>query len=629
MPRSDFGSMRGSPAFGSASAPNRFARCRRNRTRLQKRRHNRRAGRPRSRGDLLAFVFRNAGGPPAFADASAPNLDQRNAAQLETERHSRRAGRPRSQGSMLWFVAALIVGTASGIACCGVLALRGARPWACVAATVGLSALLAVAIFLRGWVVPPRHAMYLDEPWYAEAACNASRSARLELCEATWQGRHCTAYEKGIGWPLLLVPAAVWADCHPDIGIVVNQILAALTVALVMLATRLVGGRWWQGLFAAALLVAHPVHVQWSVTGESNVSAAAALLAGVCGALLSLRQGSSAAAVLAVSGFGLASAIRPENAVAAFAAAAVLARFGAGHGRRIAFAIAVVAAAAAATALPLWSMNQEISGGAFLSPLNWLPNLRSVFAEAGLVVQAPLAVLAIVGAAQLARRDARVAWLLIAVGIAAELVVLAYDRFHPRMLLAATAVLLPMTGLSCEILMPRIARISRMGPDPIRAIRAIRGHPGADGPPRWRSFAALIVGVLVLGGVLWSWRPALDATRYFSETQYLETEVATGVAEHDLPDDALVIAVHPTVLAAGGLPVVMSTKEALRDPAALRAAVASGRPVFFLSDMFCEPDYAGGAAADCRQILTQFGAKADFFVSYNVRSYSLFRLRLD
>jgi hypothetical protein len=95
---------------------------------------------------------------------------------------------------MLLFVEALIATTlASGAWCAGDLMLPRLHRWWQTSRRISFSgvALLAVLIaagVLRFALVPAHHAMYLDEPWYAEAACNLWRFGRLVLCEQTWMG---------------------------------------------------------------------------------------------------------------------------------------------------------------------------------------------------------------------------------------------------------------------------------------------------------------------------------------------------------------------------------------------------------------------------------------------------------
>ena len=489
---------------------------------------------------------------------------------------------------MTGLIAALLVATvASGLWCAADAMPRGAaRP---------LAALVAVAsgaLALRWLLVPAHHAMYLDEPWYAEAACAIARHGRAELCAQTWSGPHCADYGKALGWPVALAPWARLAGCATTHGIVLSRLLGAASVLLIGLATRAAGGRWWQALAAAAILAVHPTHVAWSATGETNVAAAAALLAGLCGALHFLRGGRPAGAALAVGGLTLATAMRPESLAAAAIAALTVGRGAAAAPRArvaVALLIAAGAAAAAASALPLWTMNESISGGAFLSAGNLPAALARLAGGASLRVHGPLLVLALVGAATLARRQRAAAALLLGVGLAMALVVLAYDRFDERMLLAATVALLPLAGAALE-----------------------RARP---------PLAAALLGVLAL-----LWLDALRGLALPPETQLLETRAAARAAATPLPADALVIAGQPSVLGAGGV-LAMSTAEALRDPERLAGMVATGRPVFFFRDMFCEPGFAGGAGGDeCAALLARFAMTPVVEESLHARTYGLYRL---
>ncbi|MFN8641539.1 MAG: hypothetical protein U0802_07745 [Candidatus Binatia bacterium] len=122
----------------------------------------------------------------------------------------------------------------------------------------GLAAVLAVAALLRVAVVPAHHAMYVDEPWYAEAACHLARAGQLSVCEETWSGARCTPYAKAVGWPVLLAPLVSFAGRGTTtVGISLNRVLGGvLTVLLVAVAGRRAGVGWWPGLLAAALLSA-------------------------------------------------------------------------------------------------------------------------------------------------------------------------------------------------------------------------------------------------------------------------------------------------------------------------------------------------------------------------------------
>jgi hypothetical protein len=470
---------------------------------------------------------------------------------------------------------------------------------------------LLVAVVAAAWVryelMPAHHAMYVDEPWYAEAACNLSRRGALQVCQETWSGTVCEPYAKAIGWPLLLSLVAATSGCDASVGIAVNRLLGTATVALLGVTAMAAGATAGQGAFAAAILAVHPVHGEWSATGETNVAAAFALLAGLCGAILYRRGRGAAPALLAAAALGGATAIRPELLLAALAIAAGLAAAVELPARRrlaVAAAIAVASALAALSALPLWAMNADISGGGFLSLANVPAALGDIGRAGGWPVHGAVAALAGAGLWTMARRgDGWPAMLLLTAALAAAVVALAYERFAERMLLSATVALLPAAARACDWLAP---------------------PAGAGMPRRWLRPLAEAAALALL---LQVWRAPLQAAALPPETQLLETRLVAGVARRAVPDGALLIAEQPTVLAAAGLARVMSTREALRDLPRLGREIAAGRSVYFLSDMFCEPDFAGGDAAErCARLRREFAGTAVVEERLHGRRYALLRL---
>jgi hypothetical protein len=509
------------------------------------------------------------------------------------------------------FVAALIAATfASGAWCAGEILTGRVRAWwrtgrPIAANAVLLAAAVGVAVGLRVFLVPAHHAMYLDEPWYAEAACNLARRGRLLVCEATWSGTGCAPYGKAWGWPVLIAPWTFLAGCETSIGIHLNRVLGSATVLLVALAARCAGARWWQSVFAAALLAIHPVHVTWSATGETNVAAAAALLAGLCGALVYVRTGRLCGAALAASSLGLSTAIRPESFVPAMLSPFILA-LGAparlSQRLLVGCAIGVACSAAAATGLQLWTMNESISGGAFLSLANIVGNVLSVARTESLLVHGVVALLAFAGAAVAVRSPQRAAaWLLLCTAVAAALVALAYDRFDERMLLGATVALLPLSGFIFDW-RPPTTRPSHAMLRPLAA--------------------ATVVLFLVL-----LWGRALLSASSPPETQVLETRIASRVARLPFAADSLFITEQPPVLAAAGMTHVMSTERALRHDGQLSQFISAGRPVYFLCDMYCEPGFGGvETPALCRRMLGEFALSPVAEESLHSRQYILYRV---
>jgi hypothetical protein len=511
---------------------------------------------------------------------------------------------------MLLFVAALIAATlAGGTWCAGVLLLPRLRGWWQVRRRISISAIALVAVLivagvLRYLFVPPHHAMYLDEPWYAEAACNVWRFGRLVLCEQTWTGTSCVPFEKAPGWPVFIAPWSALVGCDSAIGIYINRILGVATVLLAAIAARCAGAAWWPSVVAAAIVAIHPIHVAWSATGETNVPAALALLIGICGALVYARTACLCGAALAVSALGLATAIRPESLVPALVIGAMLLAVGAAPRRQrlaVSLAIALVCAAAALSGRYLWTMNESISGGAFLAAANIVRNARQIGEGLSLSVHGVVLLVALVGAVALVRSQrGGVAALLLSAAASAAIVALAYDRFHERMLLGATLALVPLIACAFEW-GPRRSALGR-----------------ASGP---------LAGAIVVMLAVLLWRPVLQSAVQPTETQLLETRIAARISALTFPPDALFIAEQPTVLAAGGIAPVMASGRALDGAEELAEAIRRGRAIYFLRDMYCEPGFEGtGSVTACGEILRRFVTSPIVEESLNARTYGLYRL---
>ena len=499
---------------------------------------------------------------------------------------------------MPWFAAFLVAATAAGgMWCSGGAVLRWRRrghPRAlriAYAAAV-LLAVVGIAAFLRYQVATAHHAMYVDEPWYAEAACNLVRHGRLEICEETWRGRSCSAFEKAPGWPVLMAPWVAVRGCASSAGIEINQAIGTLTPMLVAIAAALAGATWWQAAIAGLVIALHPVHVEWSVTGETNVAAAAAFLVGLCGALLYIRRGATAAAATAIFALALSTSIRPESFAPALTAAFVVGLAGVTRRwRRAAFVIevAIVAGIATWSGSSLWAMNESTSGGLFFSAGNIAGSLVGLAGR----IHAVAAAAAAGGAAMmLYRRRANAAALLAGTAVVGAGIVLAYDRFSDRMLLTAIVAAAPMVAFLFDCKRPRL---------------------GA---------AAALLAAGLLGGV---WADNLKALTTPSATQLLETRIVAAVAAQRLAPDSLFITDQPTVLAAAGFARVMSTREALREPQLLTGLVRGGTAVFYLHDMYCEERFAGGRGPErCRRMVELFAITPVVVEKMDDRSYKLY-----
>lgn len=482
----------------------------------------------------------------------------------------------------------LIVAAVASLLWCGAdawFARRMRRPSPSAIAAVLAAAV--VAAWLRWAFVPAHNAMYVDEPWYAEAACRLIETGSLEICAESWSGPRCEPFGKAPGWPVLLGAWMAIRGCDAAAGIELNRALGTASVILVALLAIAAGATGGQAALAASLLAVHPVHVAWSATGESNVAAAFAVAAALCGALWFAAARRTSAGALAIAGLGAATAIRPEIFAVAVVVATSLVVVERGAAR-VALVLVAVAGLAAIGGSPLWAMNESISGGGFLSLANLAGNARRL--DWGLVL------LASCGVAALARRArGAAAALLAAAGLGACAVVLAYDRFAPRMLLPAILALVPLCAAATGLVTARL-----------------RG--------------AAMVGVF--GLAVAAWMTQLLAAAVPSETQLLELRVARRAGAWSRANGhPLIVAEEPTVLVAAGARRVMSSREAVDGEERLRAAVVGGEPVYFLRDMYCEQGYAGGdSSTRCAELLDQFASPAVLEERLHARSYALHRL---
>ncbi len=468
--------------------------------------------------------------------------------------------------------------------------------WAFVAC-VSLATL--VGLWVRFNVIPAHHAMYLDEPWYAEASCNLAHQGALENCEHRWTGRACTPYRKAPGWPLVLSVPAKLFGCRSSLGIEVNRLLGTASVPLLALASIGLGISWWPAGLGSWILAVHPVHAEWSATGETNVAAAFALLLGVCALLHYRLNRRRSLALVGVTSTAFSVLLRPENLLVAMALTLSVTLCRSLPPRRrtmLALALASLSALAFVPAASLWSMNEAISGGAFLSLSNITQSFRTLGQQGGWQIHGLVAAAAAVGVARLGQSSRTwEATLVAGLSLAGIASVVAYDRFAPRMILVATVTMLAACG-------------------------AILDAPRRKGFVSWSTVPAAAIVLSVF------WRGHLQAAARPSETQLLETRSVQSVTRATWPADGLFIAEQPAVLTASGFKRVMSTREALSNRAELSYAVQE-LPVFFFDDMYCEDGFRGGGSPErCRDLTRAFSSSEVLSVGLHSRRYSVLRL---
>jgi hypothetical protein len=204
----------------------------------------------------------------------------------------------------------------------------------------------------------------------------------------------------------------------------------------------------------------------------------------------------------------------------------------------------------------------------------------------GLIEKRPVYLLIFVlGAAGLAAKRSLPAVLLFGTAFLCVFVLLAFERFAERMMIAPAAVLIVLAVFSGD----------------------------------WRKWRVpWIAGLLVVGLSI----PGLGTAARPSDTQILQTWLSRAVVEHPLPEDSLIIAEYPAVLMARHK--VMATDRALAGD--LKGLIEK-RPVYFLRDMYCEEGFQGAdKPVACGRILQDFELRPEVEVRAPGRIYGLYRL---
>lgn len=469
---------------------------------------------------------------------------------------------------------------------------------------VALVAAVTILAYRLRWQVTPHHVMYLDEPWYIEAAQSILRWRKPLLCEQHWEGLSCVVYPKSVGWPLLLAGTFAFTGVSDLTAIHLTTVLGSLSVPIAAMCTRDLGGTRLQSLLAAILVAFYPTHVLWSATAETNVAGAFFVLLALWGLVRVQRDGPWPALLLAASSLCVASAVRPETAWMFFPAALVVlaARKTTPSTRwRFAALVLVLAAAGAMAAIaPMWRLNVEIAHGAGFLALGRVTESLRALPGPTLAFHALLVVLA--SCAFIGHRSLLAA-ATFGAGLAQMLVALAFHQFADRLLLSGAIALVPLAAMFPGLWMETSTGRS------------------------WREFFAPAVTLLAVAWIAVLARRNVDSA-HLPESQVLETSVPSLVRNSVQSDSALVVAEMPAVVAHASAAPVMATETALSHGAAALVAVAEQRPVYFVCDMYCEAGFGGGTGpAACSSALRDLELERVSVTALHGRRYGIYRVR--
>lgn len=158
-----------------------------------------------------------------------------------------------------------------------------------------------IALFVRLFIPPIQHIMYVDEPWYMEAAKNILHNFN--------QGD----YPKSIGWPLLLAYFFLFFGVNNWVALYAMIFIGALmTVALFFLSSIVVHDRK-MGLLAALFIAFYPVHIRWSASAETNVVSLFIVCCAFIMVFFYYQKRTLPLLWLAMAAVSFAAQFRPEN----------------------------------------------------------------------------------------------------------------------------------------------------------------------------------------------------------------------------------------------------------------------------------------------------------------------------
>ncbi len=479
-------------------------------------------------------------------------------------------------------------------------ALRGLPRRHRAGALCAFAGLFTVAWLLRAQIVP-HHVMYLDEPWYLEAARTLRPGHPAVLCAETWRGLRCEPYRKALGWPVLLALAGVPGPSADFASIRLTTVLGALCAPVAAWVARVARTSWPVAVLVGIAVALHPLHTAWSATSETHVPGALLLLVGMGLLTRAIETLDLTTAAGACAAFALAASIRPEEGIALVTSTAVLTwAQPTPRARATVVAIALVAAGVSLAALrPMWALNAEMSHGGFFA-LGRLPgSIRAMVNFGSARALAVCALGSALGLVGLAREKLRGPTAVLAgVVLPVWALVLCFDRFQERMLVGVSVAALPLAGVGVEAL------VGTARP----WLRAL-------------GLTAMLVWLAVLARASFQWQ----ITQHPPETQTLETRFAS-VVSHTV-HVGWIVAEWPTVYAASASVPVMSSHEALQRGVGALVAAASQRPIYVAEDMYCEPHYAGLDHSACTDLIQALELQPVATESLHAHRFTLARIR--
>ena len=161
---------------------------------------------------------------------------------------------------------------------------------------------VVISAFILRLVIPPlQHIMYIDEPWYMEAAKN--------MLQNFSQGD----YPKSIGWPFILSISFLFFGVSNWVALYTAVVLGTLTILNVFLLMYIITKKKLISLFSAAIFSLVPLHIRWSASAETNIPSLFFVTLTLFFCFLYYRKRVYSLLWLAISSITFTVLIRPDN----------------------------------------------------------------------------------------------------------------------------------------------------------------------------------------------------------------------------------------------------------------------------------------------------------------------------
>jgi dolichyl-phosphate-mannose-protein mannosyltransferase len=187
-------------------------------------------------------------------------------------------------------------------------------------AELAVPAIVSVACFiLATWVAPRTNRIYYDEQIYQNVGQNLTDLHLAQMCNdgnveygtlQCWRGEY---NKQPYGYPYVLSVAFRLAGVHESAAVVVNPLLAALTVWAAYLIAWLLTERADAAGYSAAIAALMPDQLRWAHTTASEPAAALFGAVAIAAALAFVRQRSTATLLWLVFACAFAIQFRPES----------------------------------------------------------------------------------------------------------------------------------------------------------------------------------------------------------------------------------------------------------------------------------------------------------------------------